>query len=146
MPFCCTWTCLHHKGLCCTWMCLHNRGFCCTTGPLKCVPWEIYENHGILRNFVQFCTEYGRYVSTKNRRNSVLTEFRGHPRWPAVMAGGAFNIEPSQQRIGRAGGGGGWVRRRWASLGSSSVPDAITTTSSPLDSTRLEALMLASLS
>ncbi len=31
------------------------------------------------RNFSQFCTEYGIDGSKKNRRNSVSTEFRGHP-------------------------------------------------------------------
>ncbi len=29
--------------------------------------------------------------------------FRGHPRWRAVMAGGAFDIEPAQQRVGGPG-------------------------------------------
>ncbi len=32
------------------------------------------------RNFSQFRTEYGIDGSKKNRRNSVSTEFRGHPR------------------------------------------------------------------
>jgi hypothetical protein len=32
-----------------------------------------------LRNFSQFRTEYGIDGSKKNRRNSVSTEFRGHP-------------------------------------------------------------------
>ncbi len=31
------------------------------------------------RNFIQFRTEYGIDGSKKNRRNSVSTEFRGHP-------------------------------------------------------------------
>ncbi len=31
------------------------------------------------RNFNQFRTEYGIHGSKKNRRNSVSTEFRGHP-------------------------------------------------------------------
>ncbi len=33
----------------------------------------------IPRNFRQFRTEYRSYGSTKNRRNSGLMEFRGHP-------------------------------------------------------------------
>ncbi len=36
--------------------------------------------HGIQRNFSQFRTEYGIDGSKKNRRNSVSTEFRGHPK------------------------------------------------------------------
>jgi hypothetical protein len=33
----------------------------------------------IPRNFWQFRIAYGMYGSKKNIRNSVLTEFRGHP-------------------------------------------------------------------
>jgi hypothetical protein len=49
------------------------------------IPWnftELYDTElsGIPRNFSQFCTEYGIDGSKKNRRNSVSTEFRGHPR------------------------------------------------------------------
>jgi hypothetical protein len=61
-----------------------------------CVPLEINEilfleekNHGIPRNCVQLCDTEFRVIlrnfrqfctiwSTKNRRNSVSTEFRGH--------------------------------------------------------------------
>ncbi len=46
---------------------------------------ELYDTEfgGIPRNFSQFRTEYGIDESKKNRRNSVSTEFRGHPslRW-----------------------------------------------------------------
>jgi hypothetical protein len=35
----------------------------------------------IPRNFRQFRMAYGIYGSNKNVRNSVLTEFRGHPTW-----------------------------------------------------------------
>jgi hypothetical protein len=43
---------------------------------------ELYDTEfgGIPRNFSQFRTEYGIDGSKKNRRNSVSTEFRGHPR------------------------------------------------------------------
>jgi hypothetical protein len=42
---------------------------------------ELYDTEfsGIPRNFSQFRTEYGIDGSKKNRRNSVSTEFRGHP-------------------------------------------------------------------
>jgi hypothetical protein len=38
-----------------------------------------YMRYGIPRNFMKFPTEYGRDWSTKNARDSVSTEFRGHP-------------------------------------------------------------------
>jgi hypothetical protein len=43
---------------------------------------ELYDTEfsGISRNFSQFRTEYGIAESKKNRRNSVSTEFREHPR------------------------------------------------------------------
>ncbi len=37
------------------------------------------------RNFSQFRTEYGIDGSKKNRRNSVSTEFRGHPIFNIVI-------------------------------------------------------------
>jgi hypothetical protein len=40
---------------------------------------------GIPRNFSQFRTEYGIDGSKKNRRNSVSTEFRGHPRYKPTI-------------------------------------------------------------
>jgi hypothetical protein len=42
---------------------------------------ELYDTEfsGIPRNFSQFRTKYGMDGSKKNRRNSVSTEFRGHP-------------------------------------------------------------------
>ncbi len=39
------------------------------------------------RNFSQFWTEYGIDGSKKNRRNSVSTEFRGHPTFEAARRG-----------------------------------------------------------
>jgi hypothetical protein len=40
---------------------------------------ELYDSAEFRRNFSQFRTEYGIDGSKKNRRNSVSTEFRGHP-------------------------------------------------------------------
>ncbi len=37
------------------------------------------------QNFCQFCTEYGIDGSKKNRRNSVSSEFRGHPRNTVIL-------------------------------------------------------------
>jgi len=43
---CCSWTCLHHRGLSCTWTCLHQRasaapGYVWTTG-IYAAPGRVY--------------------------------------------------------------------------------------------------------
>ncbi len=64
------------------------------------------------RNFSQFRTEYGIDGSKKNRRNSVSTEFRGHPTSPPppfpvwIIQGYVITIY-TECNVG--GGGGDWA-------------------------------------
>ncbi len=90
--------CLHYRSLCCTWTCLNSKSL--EMYPLGDLWNSVHgRNHGIPQNFVQLChsefreiprnfrqfrTEYGSYGSTKNKRNSVLTEFRVDAWWNSV--------------------------------------------------------------